>query len=93
MQGKSVPSEVYDSGATSIYRMNNNEFILTDERSNKLFHMPTGATTNESVKSTMHHDRRDPAITVDMVPSLKSSSSMSAGKLADTNYITVMTPE
>ena len=85
MQGKSVPSEVYDSGATSIYRMNNNEFILTDERSNKLFHMPTRTTIKASVKSKMNHNLRELEITVDMVPALTHNSLMNASNFADSN--------
>ena len=55
---ESVLSAVYESGATSIYRTNNDELILTDEQSNKVFHMPTGTTTKESVNTKMNHNLR-----------------------------------
>ena len=55
--------------------------------------MPTITTIRASVKSKMHHNLGEPAITVDMVPALKHNSFMSARKFADENYITVLTPK
>ena len=54
-----VLSSVYNPGATSIFRINNNDFILIYEQSNKVFHMPTDTTTKASVKKQMHHNLRD----------------------------------
>ena len=51
--------------------MNNEEFILTYEQSNKVFHMEIGTTTKSSVIKKMHYNLRDTEITVDMVPALK----------------------
>ena len=48
---QSVSSLSYDSGSTSRCGMNNNEFILTDKQSNKLFHIPTGTTAQANCKS------------------------------------------
>ena len=56
--GEIVLSEVYDSGAISSCRMNNDEFIITDENSNNFFHMPIGTTTQSSVKARMHPNLR-----------------------------------
>ena len=84
---------VYESVATSICGMNNNEFILTDEQSNRVFHMPRGTTTKARVKSKMHHNLREPTITVDMVPELNHNSLMSARKFVDDNYTTVLNLE
>ena len=53
--------------------------------------MPTGTTAPASFKAKLHHMVRDPARTVDMVPNLKHNSLMSAGKIADAQYITVLT--
>ena len=68
------------------------DFILTEEKSHKIFNMPTGTTAPSSVKAKLHHSVREPARTVDMVPDLKQNSLMSARKLADAQYITVLTP-
>ena len=73
--------------------MSNNEFILTDEHYNKLFHMPTRTTIKASVKSKMNHNLREIEITVDMVPALTHNSLMNASNFAHSNYITVLTPE
>ena len=68
------------------------DFILTSEKSNKIFHRPTIKTASASVKAKLHHMLRDPACTVDMVPNLKHNSLMSARKFSDAQYITVLTP-
>ena len=73
--------------------MNKYDFILIDEHSNKLFHMPTVASTKASVKSKMLHNLGEPEIIVDMDPDLRHNSLMSATKFMDENYITVLTPE
>ena len=55
--------------------------------------MPTGETTKASTISKLHHNVREPARSVDMVPALKHNSLLSGPKFADANYITVLTPE
>ena len=87
-----INTEVFNSGATSNCGMLRDDFILTSEKSNKIFHVPTGTTAPASFKAKLHHMFRDPAFTVDMVPNLKHNSLMSAGKIADAQYITVLTP-
>ena len=83
---------VFDSGATSNCGMVGDDFILTEEKSHKIFNMPTGTTEPASVKAKLYHSVRDPARTVDMVPDLKHNSLMSARKFAYSQYITVLTP-
>ena len=68
------------------------DFQQTDEKSSKIFHMPTGETTPASTIAKLHHDVREPAKTVDMVPALKHNSLISGPKFADANYVTVLTP-
>ena len=68
-------------------------FILTEEKYNNIFHMPTGTTAPASVKEKLHHHCvRETALTLDMVPNLKYNSLMSASKFANAQYITVLTP-
>ena len=69
------------------------DFILTEEKSNKIFHMPTGTTAPASVKAKLLHRVRESACTMDMVPNLKHNSLMSARKFADAQYITILTPD
>ena len=64
---------VFDSEVQSRCAINNNEFILTDEQSKKIFNMPTGTTTKASVKSKMYHNHRDTSRKVNMLPALKQN--------------------
>ena len=86
-----IKTEVFNSGATSNCWVVGENFILTEEKSNKTFHMPTGTKAPASVKAKLYHIVREPAITVDMVPNLKHNSMMSASKFADAQYITFLT--
>ena len=84
---------VFDSGATSHCGRENDNFIPTNETSHKVFHLPTGQTTHASVEAKLHHDVREPARTVDIVPDLQHNSLLSASKFADANYVTILTPK
>ena len=68
-----IKTAVLDSGATSNCGMVGDTFILTEEKSNKIFHMPTGTTAPASVKAKLHHIVRELARTVDMVPNLSTT--------------------
>jgi len=85
-------SAVFDTAATSSCGMEGDDFIPTDEPSGKVFYMPTGDSTPASTKAKLHHEVREPARTVDMVPELKQNSLLSGPKFADANYITILTP-
>ena len=87
---KNTMSAVYDLGATSHCGRENDDFIPTNQPSNKVFHLPTGHTTSASKQATLHHQVHNPARTVDIVPGLKHNSLLSASKFADANYITVL---
>ena len=89
---KKGKSAVFDTGATSTCGMVGDDFEETEEKSSKVFHMPTGETTPASTISKLHHGVREPAKTVDMVPALKHNSLISGPKFADANYVTVLTP-
>ena len=86
-----IKTVVFDSGATSNCGMVEDDFILTEKKSYKIFHMPTGTTAPASVKEKLHHSVREPDHTVDTVPNLKHNSLMSARKFGDTQYIIVIT--
>ena len=89
---RKIKTAVFDSGATSNCGMVGDDFILTRDKSNKIFHMPTGKTAPASVKAKLHYMVREPAHTMDMVPNLKQNSLMSASKFAHAQYITFLTP-
>ena len=75
--------------------MYNIEFILTDEPSNKVFHIPTITMVKASVNPKMHHNPRKPVRMIDMVPVLQHNSLIliSASKFVDANYIKFLTPK
>ena len=84
-----IPSGVSDSGATSTAGRPQDPFIKSNIPSNKNFHMPTGGTARASRTAKLHHQLREPARTVDIVPSLTDNTLISTGKFADANYFTV----
>jgi hypothetical protein len=54
--------------------------------------MPDGGTQKTLVKAKLLLDAKKPAKTVDIVPNLKHNSLLSAGKVADAGYVSVLTP-
>ena len=91
-KNKKKGTSVFDTGATSNCGMVGDDFIETDQPSNKVFYMPTGNNTPASTIAKLKQDTREPARNVDMVPALRHNSLLSGSKFADTNYITVLTP-
>ena len=85
-------SAVYDLGATPSCIMDNGEFTLTDEPSNKVFLMPTRTTVKASVNIKLHHSPQETVRMVDMVPGLQHNSLISASKFSYANYINFLTP-
>ena len=71
---------VYDSGATSNFGREVDNFILSKIPSKKVFHVPNVATAISSVKAKMHHKLRETEGSVEMVPGLNHNSLMSARK-------------
>ena len=53
-----IKTAVFDSGATSNCGMVGDNFILTEEKSHKIFNVPTGTTASASVKAKLHHSAR-----------------------------------
>jgi len=80
-------------GATSNCGMEGDPYIKTDQISNKIFHMPTGEQAPASNISKYHHELREPARTVDMVPGLVHNSLNSVSKLTDANYFAIFDEE
>ena len=78
---------VFDTGATSSCGRTGDKFQPTTQKSQKIFHMPTGETTAASTQAKLHHNVREPAKTVDMVPELKHNSLIRRGKFADANTL------
>ena len=78
-----IPSAIADSGATSSCGKVGDPLIPTGIPSNKTFVMPNGEQTVASEQALLEHDVREPAKTVDMVPSLQNNTLLSTCKFAD----------
>ena len=52
MDAMKINTVVFNSGDTSNFGMEGDDFILTKEKSNKIFHVPTGTTAPASVKNS-----------------------------------------
>ena len=85
-------SAVCDSEATSNCGREEDDFIPTNQKSNNVFHMPTGYTTPSCVQAKLHHDVREPSRTVDITPALKHNYILSGSKFSDAKYVTVLKP-
>ena len=88
--GVQEPSTVYDSEATSNCGREGNYFILSNIPSKKVFRMPNGAMVRAIVKVKMHHNLREPAISVDKVPRLNHNTLLIARKFTDAKYTTIL---
>ena len=55
--------------------------------------MPNGATAKARVNAKMYHKLREPAISVDMVPSFKNNVLIIANKFEGSKYITILTED
>ena len=84
-----TPSAAYDTACTSHAGMVDNPFIQTNRPSTKIFALVDGHATAGSNVAKIHHNVREPACTVDMVPSLKDNSLLSGGKFAYAGYVSV----
>jgi hypothetical protein len=84
-----IPSGVSDTGATSTAGHPQDPIIMSTTPSTKVFHLPTGGTAQASLTAKLHHDLREPAISVDIVPSLTNNTLISTGKFTDANYFAV----
>ena len=89
----SIPSAIADSGATShvgtTKDSSKHAFIPTGKPSTKVFQLPDGTRTPASDIQQLHHNVRQPAKDVHIVPTIDSNSLLSTAKFATAGYITV----
>ena len=55
--------------------------------------MPTGNQTPAGDIALLHHNLREPVISVDMVPGIRNETLISTSKFADTNYFSIFDKE
>ena len=84
-----IPSGILDTGATSSCSHEDSPFIAIGDKSNKIFQMPTGHTTQATEVKLLQHKVRDPARQLDIVPGIRTDSLISMAKFADADYMAV----
>ena len=65
-----IPSSAWDKAGTSNSGKTGDPFIQTDETFKKIFALADGHHVAGSNVANLHHNGREPARTVDMVPAL-----------------------
>ncbi len=93
----SIPSAVANSGAAShVGTMKDSAkhaFIPTGKPSNKVFQLPDGTRTPASDIHQLHHNIRQSARDVHIVPTIANNTLLSTAKFAAAGYITVFDGE
>ena len=64
-------------------------FILTGQKSTKIFALANGHPTSATNIAKLEHNVREPACTVDMVPALANQFLLSGGKFAEAGYVSI----
>jgi hypothetical protein len=84
-----------DSAATStvIHPKDNDNVIITNEKSHKIFYNANGTVSAAGMKAQLPFNLRALANEAETVPSLAMNSLLSTSKLADANYITIFTKD
>ena len=85
----SIASAAYDTACTSHAGVVGDPFIQTNERSNKVFALADGHPTAATNLAKLHHAIREPARTLNILPSLKAQSFLSVGKFSEAGYISI----
>ena len=84
-----IPSDAYDTACTSNAGMVGDTFIQTGQPSTKVFTVADGRKTPGSTEAKLHHPVREPARTLDMVPSLADQSLLRGKKFSQAGYFTI----
>jgi len=78
-----------DSGATSSIGTPTDPFAKTGRQSNKIFHLPNGATEEAREIGKLATNVRTPARDVHITPSITKTSLVSTAKFVDAGYTTI----
>ena len=85
----SITLAAYDTVCTSNAGMIGDAFIQTGQPSTKVFTVTDVHLTPGSTMAKLHHPVREPARTVDIVPSLVNQSLLSWNKFTETGYVSI----
>ena len=84
----SISSSISDTGDTSTAGKSGHPFRFLNSPSDKVFHIPTGATARASVKAKLMHKLMEPATEVDIVAGI-TNTLLSTDKLVEGGYFAV----
>ena len=85
----SIPSAAWDTACTSNAGRSCDPFIHTGQPSAKVFALADGRPAPATTVAKLAHNVREPARSVDIVPSLAGNSLLSGGKFAEAGYISI----
>jgi hypothetical protein len=85
----SIPSTVSDTAATSNAFLQSAPTLLTGTVSTAVFHLPNGATAAATMIHKLHHNLREPARSINIIPSLVGNSLLSTVKTVKTSYAAI----
>jgi hypothetical protein len=85
----SIPSAVSDTGATSHAFLPSAPLIPTNTILTAMFHLSDGATAAATKIHKLHYKLREPACTVNIVPSLVGNSLLSTVKMVQVGYTAI----
>ncbi len=86
---RSIPLAVSNTGATSDAFLPSASSIPTNTILMAVFHLPDGATAAATKIHKLHHKLREPARTVNIVPSLVGNSLLSTVKMIQAGYTVI----
>jgi hypothetical protein len=85
----SIPLAVSDRAATSNAFCPSAPMLPTVTVSTAVFHLPNGATAAATIIHKLHHNLREPACSINIVPSIVVNSLLSTVKMVETRYTAI----
>ncbi len=85
----SIPLVVSDIAVTSNAFLPSAPMLPTGTVSTTMFHLPNGATAAATMIHKLHHNLREPACSVNIVPSLVGNSLLSTVKMVKAGYTAI----
>jgi hypothetical protein len=89
MLNGSIPLAVSDTAATSNVFLPSAPTLPTGTMSTAMFHLPNGATAAATMIHKLHHNLREPACSVNIVPSLVGNCLLSTVKMVEASYTAI----
>ncbi len=89
MLNGTIPSTISDTGATSRAFLKKDPSRATGELSTTVFHLPDGAIAPAITRNKLLHNVREPARSVNIIPTLVKNSLLSTNKFSQSGYTVI----